>query len=143
MYTDLAPADSVLQFFVSRRDNQIIGLELLAIALGMSTFEELLLGRRVCIWSDNVGSERGVHKGAAKAWDHSQIIHGIWIHAVRLQAHLHILRVPTEDNIADLPSRCEYDLLERIGAPWYTPKLANHYCAKECWRVLSLRDVLK
>ena len=143
VYTDLAPADSVLQFFVSRRDNQIIGLELLAIALGMSTFEELLLGRRVCIWSDNVGSERGVHKGAAKAWDHSQIIHGIWIHAVRLQAHLHILRVPTEDNIADLPSRCEYDLLERIGAAWYTPKLSNHYCAKECWRVLSLRDVLK
>ena len=141
-YSDLEPAASVLQFFVSRRDSQIMGLELLAIALGLSTFEELLAGRRICIWSDNVGSERGVHKGVAKAWDHAQIIHCIWTHAVHLRAHLHVERVPTEENIADLPSRCEYKLLEDMNAVWCAPRLADKYCDRESWRALSLRNVL-
>ena len=43
--------------FRSRRDNQIMGLELLAIALGMCTFEGLLHGKKVVVHSDNTGSE--------------------------------------------------------------------------------------
>ena len=36
-----------------------MGLELLAISLGLETFKELLSGRRVVIHSDNSGSEVG------------------------------------------------------------------------------------
>ena len=44
-WTHLAPPESVLSSFRSRNDNQIMGLELLAISLGMCSFEWLIAGR--------------------------------------------------------------------------------------------------
>ena len=141
LYTDLEPSASLMQMFTRRRDSQIMGLELLAIALGMSTFAGLLSGRRVCIWSDNVGSERGVTKGAAASWDNSQFIHCIWTHAARINSYLHVMRVPSEENIADLPSRCEYDLLHALDASWLAPVLDVVYTKRESWAALSLKTV--
>ena len=46
-----------LQFFKRRSDNQIMGLELLAISLGLATFVDTLRGRKVIVHSDNTGSE--------------------------------------------------------------------------------------
>ena len=58
-FTHAAPSQKVMKAFYHRRDNQIMGLELLAISLGLETFKELLSGRRVVIHSDNSGSEVG------------------------------------------------------------------------------------
>ena len=49
-----------------RGDNQIASLELLSIALGISTFEQKLRGRNVVVHSDNTTAEYGVRKGRAK-----------------------------------------------------------------------------
>ena len=56
-YTDGEPADSVMQEFVTRGDNQITALEVLAISVGLSTFHEKLWNRRVVVYSDNSGAE--------------------------------------------------------------------------------------
>ena len=47
----------LMQIFDQRADNQIMGLELAAIGLGLSTFGKLLAGRSVVIHSDNTGAE--------------------------------------------------------------------------------------
>ena len=60
------------------------------------------------MWSDNTGSQHCAAKGTAKAWDHTCIVHAIWLQAARLHMELWVDRVPTEENIADLPSREEY-----------------------------------
>ena len=52
---------------------------------------------------------------------------------------LHVLRVATEDNIADLPSRLDFELLERIGAVERTPRLDATYMKPETWQVLQER----
>ena len=44
--------------------------------------------------------------GSAKQWDHTCLCHAIWKHLVFLGAEAQIMRVPTEENLADLPSRC-------------------------------------
>ena len=49
----------LLQQFKHRRDNQIMGLELLSISLGLCTFEHLIRDRNVIVHSDNTGSEVG------------------------------------------------------------------------------------
>ena len=49
-YCDLGPTQEQLAFFTTRRDTQICGLELLSIALGLSTFSEQLKGRKVYIF---------------------------------------------------------------------------------------------
>lgn len=56
-FTHYAPPGHLVAKFKRRRDNQIMGLELLSISLGFSTFEELLRGRKVVVHSDNTGSE--------------------------------------------------------------------------------------
>ena len=78
LYTDGQPASGIMERFTKRSDNQITTLEVLAIAVGLSTFGELLENRRVLIFSDNVGAEGSVRKGASKAWDQSMLIHEIW-----------------------------------------------------------------
>ena len=56
-YTHMAPSSELMSMFRRRRDNQIMGLELLSISLGLCTFENLIRGRDVIVHSDNIGSE--------------------------------------------------------------------------------------
>ena len=56
-WTHFVVPPSLLACFKRRRDNQIMGLELLAISLGLSTFGAMLKGRCVVVHSDNTGSE--------------------------------------------------------------------------------------
>ena len=140
-YTDWEPPPSLLAIFISRKDQQIMGLELLAIALGFSTFANLLEGRRVFVWSDNVGTESCARKGTARQWDHACIVHSLWKRAAALQCELYVERVPTAVNIADLPSREEYKLLHAIRALYCEPYLDTAFWQPDAWEALSLRDV--
>jgi len=65
-FCDMAVPTSVLDMFTSRRDNQILGLELLSIALGPCSFVQLLSDRCVIVWSANSGAEAATNKGSAK-----------------------------------------------------------------------------
>ena len=108
LYTALCPTEQMLQLFKRRGDNQIMGLELLSISLGLCTFEKQLRGRRVVIHSDNTGSEVALRKGTARSHDHAQLVHHQWFQAACKEMELHVVRVKTDDNIADLPSRSEH-----------------------------------
>jgi len=70
MYTDGAPAEYLMKEFQGRSDNQIMTLEILAIALGLSTFASETCGRNVVVFSDNTGAEAASRKGTAASWDH-------------------------------------------------------------------------
>eukprot|EP00973_Karenia_brevis_P019550 2682340-Karenia_brevis.AAC.1 len=54
----MAPPDDLLACFQQRRDNQIMGLELLSISLGLSVFENFLRDQIVVIHSDNSGGNQ-------------------------------------------------------------------------------------
>ena len=56
-YTDGQPAQKFMEELIQRDNSQIMALEIMAIAVGMSTFQELLRGRKVVIYSDNKGAE--------------------------------------------------------------------------------------
>ena len=56
-WTHMEVSGQLQGMFVNRADNQIMGLELLGVSLGMSTFEKLLWGRRVIAHCDNRGAE--------------------------------------------------------------------------------------
>ena len=112
-----------------------MGLELLAISLGLGTFQKQLKGRLVVVHSDNSGSEVGVmacfgfcipiwlrvlqvalRRGTARKLDHAQLVHHQWLHAAVHGMELRVKRVATHDNIADLPSRGEFGILREHGA---------------------------
>ena len=136
-YTSWAVPSELLSLFQFRRDNQIMGLELLAIALALDTFADKIRGRRVRVWSDNTGSESAVRRGKAKAFDHGCIAHCIWLAAAELGIELRVDRVPTASNIADLPSRREYSWLEEMGAVWVKPVMRRMFWNPVSWESLS------
>ena len=53
-----------MEQFRNRSDNQIMGLELLSVSLGLGTFREKLRNRMVVIHSDNSGAEVCPQRGA-------------------------------------------------------------------------------
>ena len=59
-----------------------------------------------------------------------------------LNAHLWIDRVPTKDNIADLLSRMDYQLLLDMGAQFVEPLLDDMFWKPEAWSELSAKFLL-
>eukprot|EP00973_Karenia_brevis_P090092 12400970-Karenia_brevis.AAC.1 len=137
-----------------------MGLELLAIALAMSTFEYLIENRKVVVHCDNAGEmctvfscdiggtsmlcvlsggEFAIRKGVAKAFDHCQLVHSHWMHAARLNISIFIKRVASKDNVADLPSRKDFALLKAKGAKELWPVFAEEYLSEQGWDILQER----
>jgi len=133
VFSDWQPTEEFMEIFTPRSDHQIMGLEMVAIALGISTFKDYLRDKHVMLFSDNVGAEGAIKKGSAKCFDHCHIVHTIWLMLMRLNASVYVTRVPTEDNVADLPSRRSYSLLEKIGAKRLRPLLNRAFWSKEAW----------
>ena len=124
-YTDGMPSKRLLDRMIARKDNQIMALESIAIALGLSTFASELAGRKVVVYNDNKAAEAASRKGTARCWDHCEIVHDIWTHALLNRSFLWIERVSSKDNISDLPSREQYQLMESIGAVWRSPAIST------------------
>ena len=89
---------------------------MLSVALALSTWKDRLAGRAVRVYSDNTVAEYAFKRGSAASPDHDALVHWFWYIVYELRLTIHIDRVPTECNIADLPSREEYWLLRQIGA---------------------------
>ena len=132
-YTDWQPPRAVLKCFQSREDDQIMGLELLAVLVGMITFKERLRGKVVRIWEDNKGAEGALRKSSSKSDDHNLIVHGVWLFAACNNFSIWVERVPSHENIADEPSRECYQLLEAMGATWVRPVLHNNLWEPSKW----------
>ena len=133
MYTDWAPPSEVLATFHNRNDNQIMGLEILAVVLGLCTFRDKLSGHLVRVWEDNAGAEGSIATGGSKASDHNLLVHAIWFMAAKYGFGLWVERVCSEDNIADNPSREDHNLLRQLGAIWCPPYLPVELWQPTAW----------
>ena len=96
-----------------------------SLASGISVFADMIAGRNVIIYSDNtggvaclathtgfvifvgvgVGAEAATRKGTTKNFDQHSLVHCMWKRFAELRVGVWVLRVPTDDNIADCPSR--------------------------------------
>ena len=123
VYTDLAPAASLLALLKPRADQQIMALEILAVILGLQTIGPLVVDACVHVWVDNTAGEAVLAKGAARSEDHNAFAHVAWLLAARDGFSLSFHRVGTKDNIADLPSREVYCGFLCDDAVWIDPIL--------------------
>eukprot|EP00959_Pyramimonas_sp_CCMP1952_P060473 1263509-Pyramimonas_sp.AAC.1 len=133
---ELAPDAELMQSFKCRRDGQIMGFEVLAIALGLSSLDGRLTGRALEVFSDNSGAERSVARASAKDWGRTALVHGTWPLAARMSLSIWARRVPSKSNISDGPSREVYKLLQFIGARQVPAALGARFHAPEAWEAL-------
>ena len=132
-YSDWQPDEQTMNAFCPRRDQQIMGQELLAVVFGMSTFLDELRGCCVRVWIDNAAGEAALEKGAAASSDHNVLIHGIWLLAARHGFTIWVERVASEFNIADEPSREVYTGMAACGARWKEPILRSEFRNPSGW----------
>ena len=137
--TRMMPPATLMQQFQPRADNQIMGLELMAISLGLTTFEKWIKDRKLVIWCDNCGSEMALRRGSARSYDHAQLVHAQWTFIAKAGIAVHVQRIASDDNIADLPSRGELQWMASRGVSEIEPKLAEVFECPEAWRELSER----
>ena len=97
------------------RKNYIGQLEILAAVAVYFSMPELR-GRRVLHWIDNTGAVAALTKGYARAPDSVRIVHVFKAYCLGAGASIWFQWVPSKANIADLPSRKEYEMLRRFGA---------------------------
>lgn len=56
-----------------------------------------------------------------------------------MHIHMFVQRVASDDNIADLPSRCDFTLLRELEAIEHLPVVHEAYMQPDAWKDLLLR----
>ncbi len=77
------------------------------------------------VLEDNTAAEAVTSKGSSRAVDHNALVHEIWTLALGYGMNIWIDRAPSDANVADLPSREEYRLLQKMGALWREPLMPD------------------
>ena len=98
------------------RRQQVGQLELLAAVAAYYSMAEWLKEKLVLHFIDNVAAACGIAKGYSTKPDSARIIHAYHALNVPLQSQVHFEWVKSEANIADLPSRGHFELLESYGS---------------------------
>ena len=129
-----AVPDDVMRRFYARE--QYIGqLELLA-AVGVYYSVPELRGRRVVHWIDNTSAIAALIKGYSRSPDSARILHAFAAFSLGLEASSWFEYVPSRANIADQPSRNDYELLGELGSaemPFIIPPFAAWDEPAEAW----------
>ena len=115
-----------------------MGLELLAVVIGLATFAPQLQYYAINIWEDNHGGECALTKACARESDHNLLVHAVWLMAARCGMALWVQRVASDDNIADEPSRGKNSALAEINAQWVSPELPSQIWHPDQWTGIAL-----
>ena len=97
-----------------------------------------LAGRRVIHFIDNQGAMAGLAKGYAREVDSARVVHAFhaWNAGARVSVWFEYVR--SKANIADLPSRDEFEMLRDMGSvevEMRLPDVGGWAAAASEWRV--------
>ena len=67
------------------------------------------------------------------------LVHAVWLLAARHGLALWVERVPSEDHIADGPSRNNYAAVERVQATWSNPVVPAQVWQPHAWIDVEVR----
>ena len=99
-------------------------LESLAAAFVLETLPaDMLRGRSAVFWIDNLSAKYGLQKGYSRVEDSGRIINAFKIKQASLQLRAWFEYVPSEQNVADLPSRGAFERMFEVidavmGGEW-------------------------
>lgn len=106
----------------------IAQLEALAAIAAFRTFADRIRGRRVNFFIDNTVALSAFIHGYARKSDLARLTNVFHLQVAGLRASVYMEYVPSKANIADLPSRGEFDLLTKLGGtrvPVRTPSSSS------------------
>ena len=108
-----APIRKLLQ----ARKTQIIAFELLAAIMAVLMIHTVI-GEKVAVrhFIDNQSARSCIIKASSKSWDLNNLVGLLWYKCGRLLNRWWAHYVHSKDNVADAPSRGQFQLLKQINA---------------------------
>ena len=73
-----------------------------------------LVGRSAIFWIDNLSAKYGLQKAYSKVEDSGRIINAFKVRQTTLRLRCWFEHIPSEQNIADLPSRGDYTRMMEV-----------------------------
>ena len=122
-YTYLDAPPAVLDQLLQRQDSQINFLEMLAVLLFVTTFQNIICGTAAFVFIDNNSVLGSLLKGSSSAPEVNMLTGRIWLHAAEWSWAPIWARVESAANIADGPSRRDFTHVESRGAELVAPVL--------------------
>ncbi|KAF4656931.1 hypothetical protein FOL47_008665 [Perkinsus chesapeaki] len=104
MYISCVMPDAALSS-LNPRENNIAAFELYAVRVAVESFAKYIKGRWLTIFVDNEVVRYTLIKGSSAESDLASMTHKFWHSCLSLGLKVWIERVPSQLNIADLPSR--------------------------------------
>ena len=108
---------------LEREDNQIGVQEMLGVLLLLESFSELLQGALLTLYIDNDGVLGSCIKGSSHSPEINLFVGRMWLGLAFFKIDVVFVRVESEANIADGPTRDDVKLLEALGAKQWQAKL--------------------
>ena len=99
-----------------RKRTHICQFEILAAVCAYLTFPDVLSGRLVHHFIDNQPALRGLIKGSSGKPDSARLINEYSIAVLKLACRPWLSFVYSEDNLSDLPSRRDFQLMRTLRA---------------------------
>ena len=96
-------------------------LELLAAPFALATWSTKAQQRPILFFLDNDSASSNLIKGYSPKVDSSVIVGEFWLMAASLKSSIYIDRVESKSNLADGPSRLNFDELYQMGGRWKEP----------------------
>lgn len=124
-YTRIRVPDHVWSQLLPRRDNQITMQEFLAVPLLLATFAAPLRQSMALLAVDNQGVLGALISGRAGVDDLNMGIGKTWLMIAEAGLALHVVRVESNANIADGPTREDLGPMEEVGADFVNPVLPD------------------
>jgi hypothetical protein len=115
------PLDVVQHWHSSGSTHVIAQAELLPVVMAKMTWRSLLFNSRVVYFIDNESAKDGLIRANSAVWTSRELIlHSVLCDAISRNVPWYA-RVPSAANLADGPSRFNFELMNKIGAVQCTP----------------------
>ena len=120
---------AIIESFIKKK--QYIGqCEILAAVCVYFTLPDLCRDREIIHWIDNESAIQGLKNGYSPKGDSAKLIHAFHMFNAGLKADVWFEYVESEANVADAPSRNDFEMLEMLGSTFYEmviPEVADFY----------------
>jgi hypothetical protein len=133
LWTRIQTPQNILNQLTAREDSQIGFQELLGVVLVIGTFSSLVAGSLWVGFGDNDGITHALSKGGGHNPECNLLIGKIWMHLADHDCDLHAARVESAANIADGPTRDNFQYLESLEATFVSPVLPDF--VRDLWQV--------
>ena len=114
-------ADAIVSRWL-QKESYMGQLELLAAPFAFSTWQDRIQNRSLILFIDNDSAAASPVKGYSPKVDSGAIVGEFWLLAAQLRVHVYIDRVESKSNLADGPSRNQFDEIKGLGGSWTSPR---------------------